>query len=137
MRNECAKRSPIPGRFRVCTAGAVRGTRAQTRWSAVCAAWLAAATLASWPVAAQQTGTVTGVIRGEAGNPLSGASVTVGGDHAATTREDGRYQIAGVPAGTHTVSVTMIGYAVGERGVTVAAGETVTVDFDLDRKSVV
>ncbi|MGH7576360.1 MAG: TonB-dependent receptor plug domain-containing protein, partial [Longimicrobiales bacterium] len=131
MRNECAKRSPIPGRFRVCTAGAVRRTRAQTRWSAVCAAWLAAATLASWPVAAQQTGTVTGVIRGEAGNPLSGASVTVGGDHAATTREDGRYQIAGVPAGTHTVSVTMIGYAVGERGVTVAAGETVTVDFDL------
>ncbi len=89
------------------------------------AVWLA-------PLPAQQTtGTVRGRVTDESSQlPLQGATVRVGGQ-SGTTRADGGYQLTGVPDGTDSLRVTMIGYAPVARAITVAAGETVDMDVGL------
>jgi TonB-dependent starch-binding outer membrane protein SusC len=81
---------------------------------------------------AQATGTVTGVVTGTGGRPLTGASVAVAG----TTRGDqtdaqGRFEITAVPAGSRTIRATFAGYGEQSRTVTVAAGQTATVNIAL------
>jgi TonB-linked SusC/RagA family outer membrane protein len=81
---------------------------------------------------AQAPGRITGSITGEGGQPLIAAQVTlVGTRFGAVTREDGRFTIADVPAGTYTLRAQRIGYAPNARTVTVAGGETVTADVVL------
>jgi TonB-dependent starch-binding outer membrane protein SusC len=76
-------------------------------------------------------GTVRGRITDEASQaPLQGASVRLGGQ-ATQTRPDGAYVLTGVPAGSDTLRVTMIGYAPVARAVTVSAGETLDLDVAL------
>ncbi|HEU4747155.1 MAG TPA: carboxypeptidase-like regulatory domain-containing protein, partial [Gemmatimonadaceae bacterium] len=72
---------------------------------------------------AQATGTITGrVTDAETGEPVSEATVrAVGTQAAATTRADGSYRLV-VPAGSHDVRATFIGYAAGQETVTVPAG---------------
>ena len=78
-------------------------------------------------------GGITGVVTAaESGQPLSGASVRVAGTRlGAVTGSDGRYTIAEVPAGRVTVQVSFLGYGTAERTITVAGGETATVDMSL------
>ncbi len=67
-----------------------------------------------WPAIAwgQGTGQVTGSIADTTHQPVVGATIHVAGLHlAALTGADGRYLIRGVPAGTHTVIVTAVGFA--------------------------
>lgn len=65
---------------------------------------------------------------------LTGATVVVEGTRqSATTGSDGRYRIAGVPAGTYTVRARYIGYAPGTASVTVSANEEATADFSLEK----
>jgi TonB-linked SusC/RagA family outer membrane protein len=45
------------------------------------------------------------------------------------TGDDGRYRIANVSVGTHTVSIRRLGYAVARQSVTVAADRPAVVDF--------
>ena len=89
-------------------------------------------------VALAQTGTISGTVTSEAGQPVASANVVVVGTRAgAMTREDGRYSVA-VNPGTYTVRVARIGYApdtVG--GVVVTAGATTTVDVQLKAAAVV
>ncbi len=75
------------------------------------------------PLRAQaQTGTVRGTVTdAETHQPLGGATVTITGKNAITTA-DGKYQISGVDAGTHTVRVRMLGYAPATQPVTVIGG---------------
>lgn len=55
--------------------------------------------------------TLTGVVRNEAGEPLSGAQVMVwGSGNTTTTRDNGRFAITGLPAGTQTVEVRYVGF---------------------------
>src|SRR3989442_11620842 len=84
-------------------------------------------------VAAAQQGTITGQVTDQSnGQPLVGARVTVVGTSLVTTsRAEGRYQIANVPAGQVTVRATLIGYAAASRSTTVAPGETATADLML------
>ena len=81
------------------------------------------------PLGAQQTtGTIVGHITdGATQQGLSGVTVQVG-NRGALTQNDGRYIIAGVPAGTYSLRASMIGYAEATNEVTVQAGQTVTVD---------
>jgi outer membrane receptor protein involved in Fe transport len=94
---------------------------------------LAAAGAMAPPVLAAQEGTTT--IRGTVTNagtngPIPGAQVFVVGTRlGGATGPDGRYQFAGVPAGTHIVRVRALGYQPTEKSVTVAAGATTTLDF--------
>src|SRR5258708_20544242 len=75
-------------------------------------------------------GTVTGVVRSQ-GAPVEGAAVTVQGTTlGALTRTDGRYSIANVPAGAHTMRVMRLGFTMQEQRVTVTAGQTAPPDFE-------
>src|SRR5437879_11056453 len=91
-----------------------------------------AALLLALPLAAQQTGTVSGtVVATESGAPLVGASVVVVGTaRSVLTNEKGQYRLS-VPAGVHSVRARLIGHEAAEQRVVVPAGQTVTVDFKL------
>jgi iron complex outermembrane receptor protein len=89
------------------------------------------------PVVAQdapQTGTVTGRVMDERGAGISGAQVFLVRPAIGTqSGSDGRYSLRGVPAGTQTVGVRMLGFRPDSASVTVDAGETATQDFTLSR----
>ena len=89
------------------------------------------------PLSAQQaTGTVRGRVTNAATQqPLAGVSVTVG-RRAAVTRVDGGYLLTDVPAGPDTVHARLIGYAPATQPVTVAGGDTVTVDLAMTPRAV-
>lgn len=84
-------------------------------------------------VLAQQTGTVEGtVLAATSQRPLAGAQVSIEGTGLGSlVQSSGTFTISNVPAGDHTVRVTMLGYAPTERDLTVGPGETVTIEFAL------
>jgi TonB-dependent starch-binding outer membrane protein SusC len=90
------------------------------------------------PASAQQDGRITGVVRSaETQRPLGGAQVFIQGTRiGALSNQEGRYLITGVPAGTHEVRVTIIGYAATGQTVTVAAGQMATADFSVKETAV-
>ncbi len=88
----------------------------------------------TWPVPAQQAGTIRGrVTDGATSQPVVGAQVhVVGTKLGIVTNGAGQYTIAGVPAGVRVVQVQFIGYEVAtQRGQQITAGQTTTVDFVL------
>jgi TonB-linked SusC/RagA family outer membrane protein len=88
-------------------------------------------------VQAQATGTITGVVTSQTGQPLAGVQVSIPGTaRGALTRSDGQYLITGVPAGQHRVRATRVGYGAAEETITLAAGQTATVDFQLTDRAV-
>jgi TonB-dependent starch-binding outer membrane protein SusC len=99
---------------------------------------LAGALLWAAMLSAQETGTVTGRVVEEASlRPLSGANVLVEGTQRGTlTRADGTFLLAGVPAGTHQLRASLIGYGSQVQTVAVAAGQTVNVEFALQLQAV-
>ncbi|MEO7822847.1 MAG: TonB-dependent receptor [Gemmatimonadaceae bacterium] len=88
-------------------------------------------------IQSQATGTVTGrVTETETGAPISPATVRpVGAQTGATTRADGSYRLV-LPAGTHTLRASFIGYGLGQETVIVTAGETVSRNFSLERTGI-
>jgi iron complex outermembrane receptor protein len=98
-------------------------------------AWLALLALPA--TLAAQSGTVIGKVTDlQSGEALSSARVyIVGGLTVAVTRGDGTYRLA-VPAGSHDLRVSAIGYTTGRATVQVPAGGTVTRDLALDRAAV-
>ena len=92
------------------------------------------------PLAAAQTGggRITGTVTDRiAGAPVSNVAVTITGTKlGARTGADGRYSIADVPAGSQRVRAARIGYSPNEEVVTVAAGQTVTLNIALSTASV-
>ena len=84
-------------------------------------------------VTAQNTGTVTGLVRdGTTLAPLAGAQVAVEGTGVGgLVNNVGRFLLLNVPAGTQTVNVTMIGYGAASATVSVTAGGTATLDFEM------
>lgn len=79
---------------------------------------------------------VLGLVRGRVTDASSSVAlarvlVTLDGVARATTDDDGQYRLAGVTPGVHTVAVRRIGYAAGNRIVTVGDGGTVVADFAL------
>ncbi|MBC7897177.1 MAG: SusC/RagA family TonB-linked outer membrane protein [Cytophagaceae bacterium] len=92
---------------------------------------------ASDRILAAAIGTVTGRITDASSQaPIAGVAVTISGTRlGASTDDDGRYTIRGIPDGRHTLSVRRLGYRQLERGV-VMPGE-VTADFSLERTAAV
>jgi TonB-dependent SusC/RagA subfamily outer membrane receptor len=82
---------------------------------------------------AQETGTVTGrVTDARSLGPVSAAQVYISElSIGVASRDDGRFILVGVPAGTHTVTVQRLGYRATTQQISVAAGETASVDFQL------
>jgi len=71
-------------------------------------------------------GTVTDA---DSGLPIAGASITADG-YSTVTNASGNYELE-VEPGTYTVTASLAGYESSQTDVTVAAGETITVDFEL------
>lgn len=100
---------------------------------------------ASWPAlaAAQQTGAVTGIVRGaEDGAPLPGANVVLSGTAAdvsalgAAADADGRFEIGAVPAGAYVLQISAVGYETVRRDVEVEPGATLEVVVPLNATDV-
>ena len=98
----------------------------------------AVAVMLAWAPAQAQTGTVTGTVRDATnGQPIPGAQVSIPAlNIGALANNVGRFLLLNVPAGTHTVQVQYIGYGTETQEVTVAAGQTVTVDFRLRSEAI-
>jgi TonB-dependent receptor-like protein/carboxypeptidase family protein len=98
-----------------------------------------ASTAGSAPLHAQATGRVIGrVVEAEKGAPVAGAQIeVVEAPVRAVSALDGRYTLAGVPAGPVSIRVRMIGFGPKTvTGVVVPAGGTVTQDIALVAEAV-
>jgi hypothetical protein len=79
-----------------------------------------------------QTGTIQGTVKDTNNQPIQGVTVSVEGTSLqATTNSQGYYQITDVPAGTRTVTASKTGYNSQSKTVNIVAGQTITVDFQL------
>jgi iron complex outermembrane receptor protein len=101
---------------------------------------LIGALLSSSQLGAQDaTGTITGrVMDGPTQQPLGAVTIQIVGTQRGTlSRPDGSYSLTAVPAGTHRLRTTRIGYTSASAEVTVAAGGSATADFTLTPAAVV
>ncbi len=100
----------------------------------ICAVLVLAVTPRS---AAAQGGTIRGRVADAAGVPLDRAFITVEPTPLrAVTDEAGRYELRGVPAGTYTLRVRLLGYVLGAARVSVAEGQAVQHDFTLGTEAI-
>jgi len=77
------------------------------------------------------TATIQGTVTDSAtGNPISGATVSIGID-TTSTNGAGFYQFANIAAGTYAITASALGYGASSANETVADGQTVTHDFPL------
>ena len=106
----------------------------RTRWQHLAIV----AMLALMPAALAAQGRVVGTITGSRRQPLSDARVSLQGTRYSTaTQRDGRYSIAGVPAGTYTVDIRAVGHTPSQtRGIVVAATGVSTVNATLEAAAV-
>ena len=90
--------------------------------------------LLAMPTAALAQGTIDGVVRStDSGLGLGTARVSIPAlDIVAFTNPAGTFSMSGVVAGTHTLEVRLIGYAVLTQEVTVASGQTTNLELSLD-----
>ena len=93
----------------------------------------AAMVLMLTPLGAAAQGTLEGTVRSVAtGTALAGAQVGIPAlNRGGLADPDGHYEVTGIPAGTHTVEIALIGYTTEVREVTVADGRTVHLDVEL------
>ena len=92
------------------------------------------------PLGAQgTTGTITGrVIDAPTQQPLAAVTVVIEGTQRGTlSRPDGNFTLSDVPAGTHQLRATRIGYTSASASVTVTAGGTATANFEMTPAAVV
>ncbi len=83
-------------------------------------------------VQAQETGTVRGTVTlAENGGPVDGALILILGTGAFTFTDDGTFEFTNVPAGTYDVLAQREQLTAGYQTVTLGAGETAAVDFEL------
>ncbi|HEV8263768.1 MAG TPA: carboxypeptidase-like regulatory domain-containing protein, partial [Gemmatimonadales bacterium] len=81
---------------------------------------------------AAQGGTIRGRVADAAGAPLARVQLSAEGAGARATSDDqGRYEMRGVPAGTYTVRARLLGYVAQTARVTVGEGGAVQQDFTL------
>ena len=87
------------------------------------------------PLAAQTNGTITGtVVDAETGVALSGAQISVPAlGIGVLARDEGRFVLPGVPAGTHELRVELVGHLAITQSVTVGEGETVFLELRMAR----
>jgi hypothetical protein len=79
----------------------------------------------------QTTGTVAGTITSAGGGVIAGAVVTDSTGASATTNGSGVYSIAGLAAGSHTLTAAASGFVSQTGSVTVVAGTQATADYVL------
>ena len=81
------------------------------------------------------TGSVTGVVLDDLGNPVEGATITLNG-YEAVTNSTGGYVLNNVPIGNYTVSASKLGYYSQSKSIQVLENQTVIVNFTLSKDRV-
>lgn len=83
---------------------------------------------------AQSAGRITGHVTDASTHlPLADVTISVDGTTlGSVSGADGRFEVAGVPAGPHQVAARRIGFAAQQRTVTVTGDEAVVADFALE-----
>ena len=92
---------------------------------------VAAVATASAQAGVSRQGILTGRVTDQSnGSPVPSAAVVVAGTSlGAITNDSGVYSIRAVPAGTHQIRVSRVGYGPAVRSVAVVAGQSTTADF--------
>ncbi|HEX6309332.1 MAG TPA: SusC/RagA family TonB-linked outer membrane protein [Longimicrobiales bacterium] len=82
---------------------------------------------------AQTTGSIRGlIVEATTNRPLPNAEISlVGTNRQSMTNAAGEFLMVGVPAGSHTLRVEMLGYATAEQQVSVTAGDPLRVTIAL------
>ncbi len=90
------------------------------------------------PGAVQAQGTITGTVTEQGSlRPLDAVQVFIPGTSIGTlTNSSGRFLLVNVPAGQQEIHAERVGYGAGTETVTVADGETVTLDFTLGTSAI-
>jgi len=89
------------------------------------------------PAWSQAPGQIDGTVVSTEGESLPGATVQlVALDRGTSTDADGRFDLRGIPAGEHVLTVRFIGFETAEETVTVRGGETTDVTVDLTPRNV-
>jgi hypothetical protein len=84
-------------------------------------------------LASQSVGTLRGTVTAADKIPVAQARVRVlGTDLATTTRVDGAFDVANVPAGKRELQVVMVGYTPGAMTIEIVAGDTLKVSLVLE-----
>ncbi len=85
-----------------------------------------------------QTGIIQGqVLDADSRRPLVNAQVLVAGTGIGQlSNSSGNFLLLNVPAGDHTVQVTLIGYAEAAQTVTVSAGQTAALEFEMSSTAI-
>ena len=88
--------------------------------------------------AQDQTATLTGtVLEDHSGNPLVAVNITLEGTIlGVSTTYDGSFVLRNIPPGTYSVMASIIGFETVRQTVTLAAGETTRVTFQLHETEV-
>lgn len=99
---------------------------------------LIALTAAPAPADAQQTGTIQGtVVDATSLRPLASVQVFIPNTQIGTlTNQSGRFILLNVPAGTHTLRTSLIGYGQSDRTVSIASGEALELSLRLESTAV-
>lgn len=113
----------------------------ETRLRTVLTILLASLSLLAGELSAQNEIAGTGparivgqILNAATGNPIPGARIQIEGGTAATTAGiDGRYNLAGIPAGEVAVRVTMLGHAPKVvTGIVLAQGQVVQINIGIE-----
>src|SRR5262245_25545315 len=81
----------------------------------------------------QVTGRVTDL---RSGQPMAQVQVFISAlSQGSLTQQNGRYILLNVPVGTHTITAQRIGFRTVTQSVTVAAGQTVQLDFGMSEEA--
>jgi hypothetical protein len=85
---------------------------------------------------AADSGSVSGAVTDENGQPISGVLVVVKGTtRFGTTNAQGRYEITGVPVGTYDVKASRMGFTESiATAITVESGATIKVNLQLPKE---
>src|SRR4051812_27285718 len=108
------------------------------RWTRIIPALVALVGLAPLALAQSGSGRISGTVTEAAGGqPVANVTVSVVGTRlGALTGPDGRYNIGAVPAGTHHVRASRLGFTPAQDTVVVRDGETATLSLRLPQVSV-
>jgi hypothetical protein len=110
-----------------------RVARWRVRLAVACGASAPLVTVHPVCLAAQAAGgAVAGRVADTSGTPVPGAMVYLAGTRlGASTGDDGRYHIGGIPPGSYAVHVRRIGFSADSVTVAVVTGRTAVHDVDL------
>ncbi len=83
------------------------------------------------PATGGGTGTLKGTVKDIFGTKLSGVTLQVSGGPSATTNKGGKYTVKNVAEGSQSVTASKSGFVNAVEPVTITAGSTATLNFDL------